>query len=469
MDTGFGYSDYNYARKPRTPYDPLFSALAIMNPTYKLNDIDVLADRNNLRVLLEFCQGKANGPFRLDIYSIFSTLVIVRNEKTWWKHADGKNSGYGGNFERFFTRPAKGMEDATSHYRAIRYNMGPLNVVCRFEADAYDDGAAADDLTAPESAAVSGGPTERPRFTFNLPMRVLQKGHIIPTAQMVELKTKSWRPEDSSLVRCEDQLWFGRTKLLYTGLYTVGKGVVKWIKYEDATPRVKKWENNNQDGLRRLVSLLTQLKAHMKRLNRPNHAVVLVREDRTGPLTIRAMEGKHQAISKDAFEKYWRRSTPQHAPSLNGYQSGGFAGQRGGGKGHHPMSRGGAGGNANPGNFSGGRGYSGGYQAQSQGRGYAGGYHAQSQGQGYSGSYQPQSHGRGYTQPQSQPQSQPQPQHQGQGYAGGGRGGSYAGRERGGHDGGGHGRTEGGRGGRGSGYERGGYGRGEPPARRPNY
>ena len=118
-------------------------------------DDSVTADRNNLRVLLEFVQGKANGPFRLDLYTIFNTLIIVRNEAKWWKHSNGES--YGCNFEAFFTKPATGMEDATSHYRAIRYSMGPLNVVCRFEADAYDDGANSDDLTESEVQAVSGG------------------------------------------------------------------------------------------------------------------------------------------------------------------------------------------------------------------------------------------------------------------------------------------------------------------------
>ena len=79
------------------------------------------------------------------------------------------------------------MEDATSHYRAIRYTMGPLNVVCRFEADAYDDGIIPDDLTQTEAAAVrganEGGLAERGKFTYNAPIRVLQKGHIACSLQ----------------------------------------------------------------------------------------------------------------------------------------------------------------------------------------------------------------------------------------------------------------------------------------------
>lgn len=332
-DSGFQYADYNYARQPRDPYAPMFHALNVMNPGYQFNDVDVLADRNNLRVLLEFCQGKANGPFRLNLYQVFNTLIIVRKESKWWKHSDGIS--YGCNFEKFFTRPAEGMEDATSHYRAIRYPMGPLNVVVRFEADAYDDGLVSDFLTDSEVTVVSGGLAERPTFDFRAPIRVLQKGHIVPTAQMVELKTQKYSERESRLVQCQDQLWFGRTSLLFTGPYDGETGVVKKVKIEDATDRINKWEKHNQDSLRKLVALLTELRAVLKREKRPNRAVVLVREDKHGPLMVRSMEGMNHAVGRDFFTKYWRPATLY--PSLRGEH---HRGHRGEGRQRHPGYRG---------------------------------------------------------------------------------------------------------------------------------
>jgi len=331
------------------------------------------------------------------------------------------------------------MEDATSHYRAIRYPMGPLSVVCRFEADAYDDGVAADDLTTYESQAVSGGLAERPTFNFRTPIRVLQKGHIVPTAQMVELKTQVYREENyRGGVACQDQLWFGRTKLLYTGPYEPGTGVVTRIRYEDATERVKNWEESNQDNLRKLVALLAQLKAILKKERRPNHAAVLVREEKGGPLTIRSMENNNRAVGREAFQRHWKRETPQYAP-----QSAGFRGQRGGGRGYHTMPPRG-GGFANLGGFRRGGGQAGGYQAPTQGHGYNDGGGVQA------GGYQVAP--------------------QGFGYGDAGRGGGFAGRGRGyGYDRGGSGYVDSGRGGRGYDNRRGGFGRGEPHARRPNY
>jgi hypothetical protein len=316
------------------PYEPMFQAMTLMNPDYQFTDTDVLADRNNLRVLLEFVSGKANGPFRLDLYSIFNTLVIVRNEGRWWKFSDGKS--YGFNFERFFTRPAAGMHDATSHYRAIRYPLGPLKVVVRFEADAFDDGVP-DELTESEQQAVAGGLAQRPSFKYSAPIRVLQRGHVVPTAQMVELKTQAHRDEYSP-VACQDQLWFGRTSLLYTAPYERGTGVVRRIDIEDATKRVKKWEDRNQENLRKLAGLLGLLKTIMKKERRPNRAVVLVREDKSGPLTVRSMESMGRAVGREAFMRHWKKD--------NGVRAGGYVG----GRGNHAVSRG-------QGEFSRGRGY----------------------------------------------------------------------------------------------------------------
>jgi hypothetical protein len=303
-DSGFESNDYNYARQPRNPYLAMFNALHVMAPNTNFHKVDVLADRNNLRVLLEFAQGKSNGPLRLNLYLVFNTLVIVRRESRWWKRSDGGN--YGFNFERAFTNKTEDMEDATSHYRAIRYAMGPLNVVCRFEADAYDDGMVPDDLTQAEAAAVSGGGhAELPKFNYNAPLRVLQKGHIVPTAQMLELKTQAYKPLGTGLVACQDQLWFGRTSLLYTAPYDKATGAVDKVKKELATTRVKHWEQKQQQSLQKLVALLVHLRNVLKREQRPNRALVLVREEKSGPIVLRTMEERSYAVDRETRERFW--------------------------------------------------------------------------------------------------------------------------------------------------------------------
>ncbi|KAI8933053.1 hypothetical protein NX059_009699 [Plenodomus lindquistii] len=330
-DSGIQYADYNYARQPRDPYSPMFHALSAMNPNYRFNDVDVLADRNNLRVLLEFCQGKSNGPFRLNLFLVFNTLIIVRKEDKWWKACDGVS--YGWNFESHFTRPVQGMEDATSHYRAIRYPLGPLNIVLRFEADAYDDGITPDTLTPSESTALKGTSAARPTFTFRSPIRVLQKGHIIPSSQMVELKTQKHDPMGFRRVQCQDQLWFGRTSLLFTGPYEGGTGVIKAVKYEQATERVKLWEQQNQESLRKLPALLVRLRRLVQKHGGASRALVLLREDKGGPLVVRPMKDASFAVGREAFRRHWATFQTPSSSQPGGRQKsrgGGVAGSGGG-------------------------------------------------------------------------------------------------------------------------------------------
>jgi hypothetical protein len=328
-DTGFQYTDYNYARQPRDPYSPMFRALSIMNTDYQFNNIDVLADRNNLRTLLEFTQGKPNTPFRLNCHLVHNTLVIVRQESRWYRRSDGNS--YGSNFERFFTRPATGMEDAESHYRAIKYSMGPLNVVCRFEADAYDDGIISDELTQSEAMAVSGGPAERPIHNFTAPIHTLQMGHIIPTAQMVELKTQARKPDEYRLVQCQDQLWFGRTSLLFTAPYDKETGLINNVKKENAMERIKIWEDIQQVPLKKLVTLLTRIRDVLKRERQANRAVVLLRETKDGPLTVWNTTKKTYAVNHMIRQKHW---------TLPHQQAGSYRGQGGGARGAYNPSPG---------------------------------------------------------------------------------------------------------------------------------
>lgn len=345
-DQGFHPTDYNYVRQPRDPFSAVFHSMALMNPNYAFNNIDILADRNNLRVLLEFVQGKTVGPFRLDLYMVFNTLVIVRREEGFWRRSNG--TGYGFNFEKHFTTPIPDMTDATSHYRAIRYRMGPLNVACRFEADAYVD-AAAETPSDSEAAAVAPPvPTgadlmQRPKFTYHAPFKVLQKGHLVPGHQILELKTQVVKPlEYQAFGPWQDQLWFGRTKHIFTGRYEAGTGKILQIKKEDATARVKRWEDRNQTELQKLVALLMTLRATLMKQKGPMRSAILVREDPRGPAALYVMLDKRNLVQRQFFERHWMNHVRPKPTAQQGARGGaaGPQGARGGGGPHAGRGRG---------------------------------------------------------------------------------------------------------------------------------
>ncbi len=48
-------------------------------------------------------------------------------------------SGWGRNFERTFTKFPPGSGESTGHHRVLRYPLGDLNCVVRFEVDAIHE------------------------------------------------------------------------------------------------------------------------------------------------------------------------------------------------------------------------------------------------------------------------------------------------------------------------------------------
>lgn len=318
VDTGFHCMDYNHVRQPRFPWNAMFKALDVMNPSVKFNDIHVLADRNNLRTLLEFVQGKSVGPFRLDMHLVDNTLIFARKEKRWWRKAN--DSGYGVNFEANFTQPEPGLEDATGHYRVLRYQLGSLNVAVRAEVDTYyeppeadtDGNITAADVTIAPPIAISGNPSEQPRTDFRAPIQVIRAGQEVPCSMMAELKTLVIREDIYKSVECMDQLWFGRTQHLLVGRYEPGTGIFKRIKYENKKDLFAGWESKYQDGLRKLVTLINELRELLRAQPGPIKCAVLVREERTGPVVVREMEFKERIVHQDSYFKHWdrRRSRP---------------------------------------------------------------------------------------------------------------------------------------------------------------
>ncbi|PVI05384.1 hypothetical protein DM02DRAFT_98982 [Periconia macrospinosa] len=306
-DKGLIYVSYNYYRQPYNPFSPIFHALDVMSPNVTLNDIDVLLDCYSLRRLFEYAAGRTSSvPWGMDLYINGNTLLIVRKNARPCKHAYGV--GYGHNFERAFTQPLPGMENAANHYRVFKYAMGPLNMMVRAQIDAYhDDGG--DELTPSEADAApmttdTGKSTKQASFDVHSPIRVLHKGVVVPTSQLVEIKTRRDKHGSQSKDLCLDQLWFGRTTRLFTGLREAATGVLHHVQQEDATERLKTWQQDQEHNLQKLTGLLQWLQYTVKAQPGP---VILAREETNGPLVMRELRSKRHIVEPEFHLKYWMR------------------------------------------------------------------------------------------------------------------------------------------------------------------
>ncbi|KAH7350250.1 hypothetical protein BKA66DRAFT_541509 [Pyrenochaeta sp. MPI-SDFR-AT-0127] len=303
-DSGLNCKNQGISRVPKYPFEPAFQAMSIMNPNLQLDGVDIIANRNSLRKLFDFVAGKRQEPFCMGLCMVKNTLFISRKEKTARMMIHGyANSGYGHNFEEAFSTPEPGLAGSGSHHRVIRYDLGHLNCVVRFEVDAYhtdsDDTAQhlVDDLTTTISQLTVN---ELPMSSTTQPStNVIQRGTFIQASKLAEMKVRKAERINDAM----PQLWFGRTPYLLVGKHV--EGVVHSTTCSHVERQFEAWETNNQGNLRKLVTLLAELKLMVRGVE--GRAAVLVCAEKGAPLQILRTKNKTDVLPRKIVENHWSR------------------------------------------------------------------------------------------------------------------------------------------------------------------
>lgn len=130
--------------------EPLFRSLCVEQPSFNLNSINVVTDRNNIRKLLSFINpfsgDKSLEPFTIQVEMASHTAIFCREETAAYEVIGlGKFRGYGHEFEKAYT--ISHVKDSTGHYRIIFYPLGSLRFLVRHETDGFVGG-----MPAPEDS-----------------------------------------------------------------------------------------------------------------------------------------------------------------------------------------------------------------------------------------------------------------------------------------------------------------------------
>lgn len=308
LDRGYQLVDEDSFRVPKYPFEPVFQALSVENPNIRLDNVDVVANRNSLRKLLDFAAGRRQYPFRMDLHMVGNTLFVSRKEKSARAMINGSiNSGYGHSFETVFTIPQTGLSRSSSHHRVVRYNLGCLDCVVRFEVDAYYETNQPEDIaTAAEVrindmatalANLSTGPLRGDVVTRGI-ARVIYKGKPMVPATLAELKVRKIERPNQAM----PQLWFGRIPYLITGKHVTG--VVHSISCVHAKQNFESWEKTNQETLRKLASLLKELKRVVHEVK--GQTAIVVCQQRGAPLAIFSAKNNVAVLPTDTIERHWQ-------------------------------------------------------------------------------------------------------------------------------------------------------------------
>lgn len=174
-DTGIYYIDQNAYRWPTSPLEPALRALFTLHPTFDLNPIDLITDRNNLRKLFRFACGNPQfmHDFKFYIEVINKTVLVTRWEKRTASFvAEGEFRGFGHSFEKEFTKYTKGLEGSTGHHRMAKYSFGGLNMMVRFSVDAFLGSKDMPGGEGNEATGIDQGPVEKEvKETCDSPLR----------------------------------------------------------------------------------------------------------------------------------------------------------------------------------------------------------------------------------------------------------------------------------------------------------
>ncbi|MCJ1475563.1 hypothetical protein MMC13_004226 [Lambiella insularis] len=318
-DSGTHFVDQNAAKMPTYPFEPVFGALSIMNPTFDFNDVDIVANRNSFRKLLDFSRGRVPDSFRIDLNMLKNTLFLTRRERNNRQIIYGsQNSGVGHNFEQAFTQPEAGIEDSSAHHRVIRYKLGELDCVVRFEVDAWCQGEGdsseaelakfensslhEDILPGASFASLSLNDANNKTPGQYQPTRTIPRGHLVPSSRIAEVKARSGV---ANLQQMIPQLWFGRTPHLFIGSHK--KGTFSGVRSINMMARFPDWEKTQQDVLRKMARLIAELRETARAAEGGACVAVCDKKVRPFRLNVFASKGKTSVLPDNLVRQYWRR------------------------------------------------------------------------------------------------------------------------------------------------------------------
>ncbi|KAI9865692.1 MAG: hypothetical protein M1813_002150 [Trichoglossum hirsutum] len=305
---------------PKCPLEPLLRALLFTHPNYNLSDIDLISDRRNLRLLLDFINGDKS-EFRIDVEVIGSTVLF----STWTERATvfvKKFVGYGREFEKAWTKTPAEAKGSVTHNRIVRYSLGGLKVVMRFEVDGCmgDDENPSQESTGTTDTWTTATSTRRSKRSHKKPgtptnYTILGHGTLTAASRIIEIKTGPVG-KDLASPRNLAQLWFSQTPILCTGQYRRDDGgAFSHVSVRDMlrTGELARWEELNRESLRRLVRLLERVREVVgKRKKREEGRGKCVLVLPQGGRALRVYErdgggGKGMGVPADLVERWGER------------------------------------------------------------------------------------------------------------------------------------------------------------------
>ena len=296
----------------------MFRTVYARNPAFDPKDLDVITDRNNLRKLLKVVCRESFDTYRIDVELVGNTLLLTRWERDTEEQIR-EFRGFGHEFEKTFTaHDNRGPgRKPTGHHRVVQYNFGGLNMLVRFETDAYHRNLGVPSTSSTNIDGLTSAfksiklePDAEPRTlktdNISLPsksisnLRVIQDGIDVPHGSLIEIKTRS-KHKRIVMKDVVPQLFFAQIPYLIVGYHVRGLFQSVETKNVKEDGDLDAFEREYTNELKKVVKFLRVVRKEIAKLKDKRGSVLSERGsfllyERVSPVT--------RSLPEDLLEKW---------------------------------------------------------------------------------------------------------------------------------------------------------------------
>ncbi|KIM32944.1 hypothetical protein M408DRAFT_326640 [Serendipita vermifera MAFF 305830] len=262
---------------------PLFQSVEHCAPSFDFKELNLICNRNNLRNLLRWIEGRPKKDFRIDLHLVNdnNTLVMLQYEIEFTEYVSlGQFRGYGDNFRKKTVRFPSAQ---VKHNRVVTYRFGQFRVLMTHKVEAHVENRDYDDnlesLMSSLSVQDATENTTKSKIVGPDSLPVRRTADKVKEYEFIEIKTMAQRkPVDWA--EFYPQIYLSQTKLLYAALHSRGE-FVTIDKYKTDDLKLVEYKKSMEKSLGQLVEFLRRLVTSLKAVGNGPWALVCVEGNMT--------------------------------------------------------------------------------------------------------------------------------------------------------------------------------------------
>ncbi|CZS94332.1 uncharacterized protein RCO7_10301 [Rhynchosporium graminicola] len=274
---GTYYRDPNAAYFPSYPIEPVVQSIFEECPDFDAQGVDIFSCGSTLGNLLRFARNvETEKPFRFLVEVVGQTVFLLRRENSP-KEAITDIRGYGHSFPEANTTWDADIKSSDTHQRIVRYQLGHLCIVMRFEADGYlvEEVPAKKTHASPINEKVGEDmlisalaentiSAHTPKNSDSL--KIIRGQGSVPQSAIFDLKTRSIKKKkhDTTLSDQLPRLWIRQIPFLVLAYHDSGLFRSEEVTVRNIKPDVARWESEKKGDVRKLIDLIKKITVVVK-------------------------------------------------------------------------------------------------------------------------------------------------------------------------------------------------------------